>query len=146
MSQVKCTRRKRVQKILIGENKSKAVFLNDERAWFEVTQVDGCLCKNELAADYAVTKGMVGTIIIELKGSDVPHAVEQVLASAAFWREHQPRCTSVAGLIVSRQRPSYSTSVQKAQRKFMKAFKGPLHVVSSNREYLFEKVLSFKGP
>lgn len=141
----KCTNRKRVSRVLVGEKKSKAVFLNDKRDWFEITKVDGCLCKNSMAADFAVTKDQVGTVIVELKGSDVPHAVEQVLASATFWREHQPKCASLAGLVVSRQRPSYSTSVQRAQTKFARAHKGPLHVVSSNREYVFEKVLSFKG-
>ncbi|MEZ2145936.1 hypothetical protein AAE026_27135 [Bradyrhizobium sp. DN5] len=130
----------------MGEKKSKAIFLNVERVWFEITKVDGCLCKHALAADFAVTKDQVGTVIVELKGSDVPHAVEQVLASAGFWREHQPNCASLAGLVVSRQRPRYSTSVQRAQTKFARSHKGPLHVVSSNREYVFEKVLSFKGP
>lgn len=146
MSISKCTTRKRVPRVVVEEKKSKATFLNDERAWFEITEVDGCLCRNEVAADFAVTKEQIGTVIIELKGSDVPHAVEQVLATAAYWRQHQPACPSMAGLVVSRQRPNYSTSVQRAQLRFARNFKGPLHVVSSNREYHFEKVLSFKRP
>lgn len=142
----RCTIRRRVSKIVVEENKRKATFVNDDKAWFRVTQVDGCLCRNQEAADWVITKERVGSVIVELKGKDVPHGVRQVLATAAFWRHHHPDCSQIAGLVVSRQRPSYSTSVQRAQTAFARTFRGPLHVVSCNRDFFIEVVLSFQGP
>jgi len=139
-----CTTRKRVTKIVVEENRRKATFINVERAWYEVTQVDGCLCHNEEAADFVVSKENVGAVVVELKGRDVPHAVQQVLATAAFWRKHRPDCRVLAGLIVCRARPSYSTSVQRAQAKFAKVFRGPLHIVPKNKDLCLELVLNFK--
>lgn len=139
----KCTLRKRVSKIVVEENKRKATFMNDDKAWFRVTKVDGCLCCNQVAADWVITKERVGSVVVELKGRDVPHGVRQVLATAAFWRHHNP-CCPIAGLVISRQRPSYSTSVQRAQTAFARTFQGPLHVVSCNRDFLFEVVLNFQ--
>jgi hypothetical protein len=97
-----CTERKRVSRIVVEENKSKATFLNKDRSWFQVTKVDGCLCKNQGAADWVVKKERVGAVVVELKGKDVPHAVRQVLATAKFWREHKPDCSRIAGLVVIR--------------------------------------------
>jgi hypothetical protein len=146
MAASKCTARKRVSKIVVEENKRKATFLNDDRSWFQITQVDGCLCRNEEAADWVIVKEKSGAVVIELKGRDVPHAVRQVLATAKFLRRRDPKNSAIAGLVVCRQRPSYSTSVQRFQTEFARAFRGPLHIVPSNRDYIFEAVLSFKGP
>jgi hypothetical protein len=140
----RCTVRKRVSRIVVEENKRKATFVNGDKAWFKVTRVDGCLCCNEEAADFVITKERVGSVVVELKGRDVPHGVSQVLATAAFWRRQNPDCPSIAGLVVSRQRPSYSTSVQRAQTAFARTFQGPLHVVSCNKDFCIEEVLSFR--
>jgi hypothetical protein len=137
-----CTKRKRVSKIVVEEKKRKATFLNRDKSWFQVTKVDGCLCKNEAAADWVVKKERIGAVIVELKGRDVPHAVRQVMATAEFWRQHMSDCPKIAGLVVSQQRPSYSTSVQRFQTAFARAFKGRLRVVSGNREFCIEELLS----
>lgn len=114
--------------------------------WYEVTQVDGCLCKNETAADFVVKKSNVGDVVVELKGVDVPRGVLQVQATAKFWKALHPDIKKIAGLIVCRQRPKYSTSIQRLQRDFIKTFKGPLHVVSTKCEFQIHRVLSFDGP
>lgn len=142
----KCTQKMRVSKVVVGEKKAKAAFCNDERKWFWVTQVDGCLCHNETAADFVIEKESAGIIVVELKGKDVPHGVEQVRATAKFWKEQNPETTRVAGLVVARQHPRHSTSIQRHVREFARAYRGPLHVVSSKREFVFEEVQSFEGP
>src|SRR4051812_24665611 len=125
-----CTERKRVSRIVVEENKSKATFINDDNRWYCVVKVDGCLCKNEEAADWVVKKEGIGAVIVELKGRDVPHGVRQVWATAKFWRQHEPDCKRISGLVVSRQRPSYSASSQKLQIKFAREFNYPLRIVS----------------
>lgn len=141
-----CTEKKRVSRIVVEENRSKATFLNEERSWFWVTKVDGCLCHNQTAADYVIEKQACGVVVVELKGKDVPHGVAQVEATAKFWTARNPGVTRIAGLVVARQHPSHSTSIQRVQTSFARAFKGPLHIVSRNRDYIFETVQSFEGP
>ncbi|WP_147250255.1 hypothetical protein [Bradyrhizobium sp. MOS003] len=141
-----CTEKMRVSKIVVGENRAKASFRNDERRWFWVTKVDGCLCHNETAADFVIEKQDQGVVVVELKGKDVPHGVEQVRATAKFWKDKNPETKRIAGLVVARQHPRHSTSIQRHVREFARTFRGPLHVVSSKREFVFENVQSFDGP
>lgn len=136
----------KVPKVSVREGKRSAVFLNLERERYAVTRVDGCLLQQEVAADWAISKEEVGDIVIELKGRDVHHAVKQVHATAVHWHEEKYQTGKIAGLIVACQYPRSSTAVQKAQDAFAKRFKGPLHVVTKNYEFIFEKVLEFKGP
>jgi hypothetical protein len=135
------------KRIVVKDNGRKtATFLNEDEHTYFLTRVDGCVIKNELAADWLVTKPAVGEVIIEFKGRDVDHAVKQVHATAKYWQEHNLRIGSIAGLIVARQYPRNSTAVQRAQQAFARGFQGPLHVVTRNNDYKIEKVLSSTGP
>ena len=122
------------------------MFVNLQRLPHLKVQVDGCILKNQLAADYVVSQGVIGDVIVELKGKDVEHAVKQVEATASHWQEQGYRVGRLAALIVSTQFPKANTQVRKAQENFAKKYKGPLHVVTKNYEGCLERVLSFNGP
>lgn len=142
-----CTVITSVPKIKLDDPKSrKAVFLNPAREKFSKTRVDNCVIKGTIAADWVLTKIGVADIIVELKGKDVAHAVEQVIATAEYWRKNGLCNNKMSALIVCNEFPKTTTKVQKAQVRMMKEFKSPLHVATGDREYIFDRVLSFKGP
>jgi hypothetical protein len=111
-----------------------------------VTQVDGCLIVGATAADWIVTDPELGDVIVELKGKNVEYGARQILATAQYWRDSNYNLDRIAGLIVCVQYPRTSTTVQKAQQRFLREYRGPLHVVTKNYEFKLENVLSFRGP
>jgi hypothetical protein len=135
-----------VSKVKVEENGRKAVFRNSAQKKYKKTRIDGCVMVQTSAADWIVTKIPVGDVIIELKGKDVHHAVSQIHATARFWHKHKLFVGKIAALIVCKQYPRASTAVQRSQSSFAKTYRGPLHVVTKNYEYEFERVLSFEGP
>jgi hypothetical protein len=146
MSYELCSVERTVSRVLVEECQRKATFLNHKNEKFVVTKVDGCLIKNAIAADYVVSRQGVGDVIVELKGRDVDHAVKQIEATARHWISESLGAGRMAGLVVCRQFPKASASVQKIQQRFTRAFGGPLHVVTKNCEYEFAHVLSHSGP
>lgn len=135
-----------VSKIKLEEKGRKAIFNNLGRETYIKTRVDGCLLVNETASDWVLSKKNIGDVIVELKGRDVDHAVEQVTATADFWKEKGFSNGHMAALIVCAQYPRIDTKIQRATQAFSKKHKAPLHVVSRNSEYLFNDVLRFDGP
>jgi len=133
------------KKIKVEECGKKVIVNNSDQLKFQVTQIDGCALKNTLAADWMISKGQ-RHLIIELKGKDVAHAAKQIWATATFLVQDCNIKKNFSALVVARQYPKATTAVQKAQISFSKEFRGPLHVVTKNCEYDFEKVTSFKGP
>lgn len=133
-------------RITTSERGRKATFLNPEKHAHWKIRVDGCVVENALAADWVVAKIGLGDVVVELKGKDVEHATKQVHATAALWTREKLRQGRMAALIVATQYPRASTKVQKAKAAFAKRFGAPLHVVTHNAEYVFETVLSSRGP
>jgi hypothetical protein len=144
------TRTQTDSKIKVSENGRQAVFLNPERAVYFIVQVDGGLIKNTTASDYVVSKadqkGILDDLVIELKGTDVNHALDQVMATANYWQQQGLRAGKIAALIVCARMPKFDTKVQRCASAFAKSFKGPLHVCPRNDEFVFENVFSFRGP
>ena len=143
-----CAKKTNDSKIKLSEKKSKShvVFLNLERETYFVIRVDGCVVRNEVASDFALSKLGIGEIIVELKGMDVDHAVEQIMATSKMWKEKKYISGKIAGLVICTRKPSFDTKVARFASKFMKEFKAPLHVVSGSKELKFENILSFQGP
>jgi hypothetical protein len=142
----KCQERVRHPLVKIEERRRSATFENAERREFVVTRVDGCVLVGQIASDYVVQRPPCGDVILELKGSDVGHGIKQVEATAAHWKANGYCCASLAGLIVCNQVPKPLTKVQQAKDRFARSHRGPLHIVSRNRSYRFEDLLSFAGP
>lgn len=133
-------------KVKVEEGKRKAVFKNGENKKFFKTKVDGGLVNNQVSADFVVTKSDVGSVIVELKGTDVKRGAEQVIATVLIMKECGAKALPVAGLIVCAQYPSIDSGIQRLSASFTRMTKGPLHVVTKNDEFEIEKVLSPSGP
>ena len=138
-----CRRITRHRVIVFRERRSSATFRNPQALEFITSKIDGCLLKEVRACDWALSQANNGDVLIELKGRDVDHALEQISETAEFWWNSCYRNGRLAFLIVCRQYPGVDTRVQRAKQRFARLYRAPLHVNSRNREYDFEVVLSF---
>ena len=147
MSCSSCREKVKHSKVKVEEGKRFAIFVNDAREMYYRVQVDKCLVHNALAADYVVTRPGTGSVVVELKGTDVDHGAKQVDATAALLLT----CTEaaslkpIAGLIVCARYPQFDSTIQRLQKQFAKKFQAPLHVVRDG-EYEISRVLAFDGP
>lgn len=122
---------------------TSAVFMNTSRHEYTRIKFDGCVLKGVTACDWIVEKAGVGRLAVELKGSDVDRAAEQVAAALQFMREHQMSDLRVGGLIVCSRYPSVDTKVQRIKQRLAKEFRAPLTVRTNGRNLVFETLLSF---
>jgi hypothetical protein len=134
-----CIETVRDSKPKVEENGRKAVFLNPERASIKKVKVDGCLIRGDVRkADYIVSKPGVIDVIVELKGADVYHARDQIIATLPFWRAYPPFSTKVAGLIVCSRSPMSASDLQVMKAKALIQHKLWLEVDENGRkEYEF---------
>lgn len=128
----------KVSKVKVEEHGKSAVFLNPKRVAIHVTEVDGELVEHERSADFAVSKPGVGDVIVELKGKEVGHACEQILATAALLKSCRKTPLPIAGLVVCTRSPATDTRTQRLKAEFFKKHKTILKVCASNKEYRFE--------
>jgi len=142
----KCQQQTTVSLIKFEEGASKAVFRNARQASYRRVCLDKCAVTQSKSADAALYDANERVVIIELKGADVNYGAKQVLAAAEFLRASDLRPTAYAGIVVGKQYPKITTSIQKTKNAFASAFRGPLHVVTKNGEFEFAAVCSFNGP
>ena len=87
----------------------------------------------------------MGRIVVELKGRDVPHAIEQVEAGLNHLKDIGMRELKLAALIVCTRyssHPTFTTSMQKAKNKLAKIHKARLHITKDGRDLNFEGLLN----
>jgi hypothetical protein len=121
-SEAHCVESLRHTKIKVhdkGTNVS-AVFLNPEKRTVERIRMDGCLApRQQTAADFLVSMPSIVDVIVELKGTDVRRAFEQVEATIEFLQKRkdsdkQPPNSPVTGvLIVCSEYPSKNSRIQR---------------------------------
>lgn len=115
-----CVETVRDSKPKVEENGRKAVFLNAERASIKKVKVDDCLVTGDgLRADYIVSKPGIIDVIVELKGKDLHHARDQILATLPVWRTHPPFSAKIAGLIVCTRSPLSASELQVMKAKIL---------------------------
>jgi len=129
-----------------GEHGRQAVIRNGNRESFIRSKVDGCMLKQQTAADWVVSKPKVGDVIIELKGGDVSHAVDQIQATLNYWNKNNLSNGKFGALVVCSKYPKVDTKIQRAKLFLASKHKTPLHVVTQNLEYDFDALLSIRGP
>lgn len=127
-----------------ARSKCKAIFENAENLPIEKTQWDKCVKIQETAADWILTCGVRGQVIVELKGKNVEHACAQVMASAADLKSMGAIHEQIGAVIVCTQYPAIDTRVQRAKIEFRKQYGGPLNVYSRYRELTYEAAVSSK--
>ena len=113
-----------------GNNRSKFRLENSQQLEIKVIQVDNCVIKQGMRCDYLVivpSKNKSTSeqeIYIELKGSDVKHAIEQLATTIQQLTENM--AASKLCFIASTRCPINSTQIQNFKQKFKKNYKAKL--------------------
>src|SRR5437868_6813688 len=129
MIDLQCIEETSVSKVTVAEKGKSATILNSQHQVFRRVRVDGCVVTDGscLAADWVIERDRLA-VVIELKGRSVEHAAKQIAETSSLWRAEQ-RFDRICGLIVARQYPRASASIQLKQQQYARRFGGPLHVV-----------------
>lgn len=138
-----CFTKTKDSKIKVEENGRKVIISNQLKEKYTKLKIDGCLIKQETASDWAISKKDFGDLVIELKGCDVDHAVDQIKASIVFLETNKLRNGNLACLIVCSRYPRVDTKIQRAQATIASKYKAPLHVTTQNKEYTFASLFGF---
>ena len=118
--------------VFVEDQGVRANFANPRRRSIRKIKYDGCFNKNpnELKADYIVGQPKTLDVIVELKGSDLKHARDQVESTLEKWRKSPIRfgrivCVIVFGRISGKKRkvgqiPRVNSVIQTLRREFLR--------------------------
>jgi hypothetical protein len=108
-----------------------------------IVQVDGGMITSGVRADYVVACPKMVDVVVELKGSDVAQAIQQVRATIPVWQSHLLAGTIHAALIVRGQgiHPQTSLMTEKLAKRFRREFRVKLLIETRNRDYEFTEFL-----
>jgi len=132
-----CEKIKKDPLIALGERHSKITFKNGSGKSIRVIRIDDCVIKEGLRCDYLVIPEDEDRIehYIELKGSDISHAVKQLESTipqvSEDARHGKKRC-----FIVSSRCPANSAEIQNIERRFKKEFNSNFSVKKVNYEHI----------
>jgi hypothetical protein len=131
-----CEEYKSDSKIVLQENKSKITFLNPNRDQILLISVDDCVIKNSetLRCDYAIIPCDGVEIYVELKGSDILHAVKQIESTIKLLSDNPQKIKKLC-FVVSTRVPKQSTSVQQLQSQFKKKFNASFRIKNIQDSY-----------
>ncbi|HET7228674.1 MAG TPA: hypothetical protein VFJ16_01595 [Longimicrobium sp.] len=119
MPPAECTERHSKKRFVVEENRSKVVFENAKRHEIDQIEVDGCAIVEGLRCDWLINADATQqSVFVELKGSNVPHAVEQLTHAHDGLREI--RKPNVTWIVSSQRCPLTSTEVQSLTIKLRK--------------------------
>jgi hypothetical protein len=114
----------------------RAILLNPERVQVRRIHMDHCLAPaGAVAADFVVSKPNIVDVIVELKGKNVDHAVDQIESTWAFWGRHPEHETGrlISAWIMCSEYPRGSLKVARYRESF-RARGGILLVSTHNGE------------
>ena len=135
-SLLECEEYRSDTKIVLKENRGKITFLNQNQDKILVIKVDGCvITSNEiLRCDYALIPCDEIEIYVELKGSDIVHAVEQLESTIRLLSDNPQKIKKLC-FVVSTRVPRQTTSIQQLQSQFKKKFNASFRVKNIQDEY-----------
>ncbi|NEO65551.1 MAG: hypothetical protein F6J98_36230 [Moorea sp. SIO4G2] len=137
-----CEEYKDDEKIVLKENKSKITFENSKRDKILVIKVDGCaIADNETKrCDYALVCSNV-EIYVELKGSKILHAVEQIESTIRLLSDNPQKIDKRCFVVFTRfGLPKLRTNIQNIKSKFNKNYNATLIVEKTPYTYDLSQV------
>ncbi len=112
-----------------GKSSPKFVIQNPDRACVRVVQIDNCVITDGLRCDWLfVAMGDPTEIYVELKGSDVGHAIEQIGETIAKVSEDVRTAPKRCYIVCTHVRPQLLTKIQRAQASFRRDCNAELKV------------------
>lgn len=123
-----CTTETTDRILVLEENKRKCIFSNPQNHILTRVVVDGCQITKGIKCDFLVLDHEENEYFVELKGKDIPHALEQ-LESTIKQLSGTKNILKMAIIVTSRY-PSNDTSIQRAKVFFKKKYK--VDLISKN--------------
>ena len=117
----RCMEESKGIKVTVKAKGRSATFLNPDGSTIKKLDV-GCWLASStpIRADYIVSKPGIVDVIVELKGKDIEHGCEQILATHARWKSVPPFSPSIGGLIVFTRSPLSSADQSSKKALFLK--------------------------
>tara|TARA_B100000378_G_C18035728_1_gene408983 strand:- start:56 stop:457 length:402 start_codon:yes stop_codon:yes gene_type:complete len=119
------------QKIFVfKENKSKLTLINKDLVSSTAIQVDGCeINDNSIRCDFMHIAKEI-EFYIELKGQDLKHAQEQLIATIKRLSSNYRKQKKISYIICTRS-PLSSTEIQNIKREFKKNYNSKIEIKST---------------
>lgn len=127
--------------LTFSEKKSTFQVINAERRKLEKHQVDGCLIVDGIKCDWLLVDSETGKeIYIELKGSDIKHAVDQICSTVnALTRDLKG---VKLGYVICTKCPLDSTSVQRIKKAVLLSHRIRLRIQKTIHREDISKILA----
>ena len=129
-----------VSKLKVGENRALMYVINKQRKKYIEIKIDGCENITGYKCDIGIYLCELNeSLLIELKGSDIKHAVEQLEATIKYYNSHSinskldPKKTTC--FIITSNNPLSSTETQNQKLLFQKYNKIKLQIERPRFEY-----------
>ncbi len=128
----KCEEILNISRIVCEENKRKITFINSLKKDITRVKVDGCQIIDGLKCDFLI-KYNDNEHFIELKGSDVKHAIKQL--TRTIKELGQNKCKKRTSYVICSRSPLSSPEIQNRRIKFRKNLKSDL-IVQKNKLHI----------
>ena len=135
-----CLEKVEFPKVVVGPRGRSACFLNPGRS--EIVKIDVDCWLGEagvLRSDFIVCKPEVVDVILELKGKDIEHGIDQIVATAKAWRGCGKASPTTGGLIVFTRSPARSAALDNIRLRMLKQHRIWLEMGKSGlKDYTFD--------
>ena len=121
------------RRIVLREKRSAIVFLNPRRARIRKIVIDGCVIKDGPRCDHLLIDAVPVEHFVELKGSNVRHALDQLEATIKQVSTDAETAAKRA-YVISTRCPLASPAVQAHQRRFKRTYNAALIIRASGFE------------
>ena len=123
--------------IKFQEQRSIIRFLNDKRLNYKKIQVDGCALHEGLKCDKMLCSADEREEhYVELKGSDVLHAIDQLRQTIIKLGEYDDKRRSY--VVCTKVAPKISTLIQRAKAEFRKKYNSDLQIKETPLEVILK--------
>jgi hypothetical protein len=135
-----CTEESNDSKITVKRDGRRATFDNAGRAIIKCIDLDRWIPSNDTAkADYIVSKPGVSDVIVELKGKEIAHAVEQIVTTLVKWKKAPPFSSKIGGLIVFTRCPMRAAELGDIKKRLLQRHSLWIEIDKDQKtEYRFE--------
>ncbi|AOY83768.1 hypothetical protein BJP36_31440 [Moorena producens JHB] len=129
------------KKIVLSENRSKLTFFNPKQDQIRIIKVDGCAIRENktLRCDYLLVPTNKVEIYVELKGSKIIHAVEQIESTIRLLSDNPQKIKKLC-FVVSTRVPKLTTTIQQLKIKFRKHYNASFEVKTTPYTYDLSKI------
>ncbi len=115
-----CTEELNDSKITVKRDGRRATFSNPGRAAIKRIDLDCWIPSTDTPkADYIVSKPSFVDVIIELKGKEIDHAIEQIVATLVKWKKTLPFPKKIGGLVVFTRCPMRAAEIGDMKKRLL---------------------------